>query len=81
MELKLDNVIFSYLTKNLPSIDKRIDIIKKYERYSIIQLDELVAEEIREWALDKQPLIGFDEKYELTKEGVLLEKIIDLFET
>lgn len=81
MELKINNTIFSYLMKNLPFVETKMNIINKYEKYLIIQLDESMAEEIREWALDKQPIVGFDEMYELTKEGMLLDEIVDLFET
>jgi hypothetical protein len=38
-----------------------------------------VADEIRDWALERQDKVGFDIKYQLTSEGQLLQEIIDLF--
>ncbi|AMA49765.1 hypothetical protein [Flavobacterium covae] len=43
----------------------------------IINIDNSFADEIRDWALEEQQLIGFDEDYELTQEGKILENIID----
>lgn len=42
-----------------------------------INLEKHIADEIRDWALEKQQIIGFDQNYELTKEGRILENIID----
>ena len=42
-----------------------------------IYLEKHIADEIRDWALEKQQIIGFDQNYELTKEGRILENIID----
>lgn len=46
------------------------------EREAIDIVDDFV-DEIRDWALEQQQIIGFDENYELTKEGKILENIID----
>ena len=42
-----------------------------------IKLNEDLINEIRDWAGEKQQIIGFDENYALTNDGEILENIID----
>ena len=42
-----------------------------------IELNENLANKIRDWAGEKQQMIGYDEDYELTEDGKILESIID----
>lgn len=42
-----------------------------------INIENSFADEVRDWALEEQQKIGFDENYELTKEGKILENIIN----
>ena len=44
-----------------------------------LQLPDAIAEEFREKFTEQLAAAGFDEDYELTKEGELLEGLIDLF--
>lgn len=44
-----------------------------------IDIDEDLADEIRDYAADAQLLKGFKENYELNKEGEILEKLVDKF--
>lgn len=44
-----------------------------------LQLPDALAEEFREKFTEQLAMAGFDEDYELTQEGELLEGLIDLF--
>ncbi len=44
---------------------------------SVIEIDEYLADDIIDWAGERQQLIGFDENYDLNEEGKLLDRIID----
>jgi hypothetical protein len=43
----------------------------------IVSLTEEMADQIRDMAIDKQTILGFNTEYELNEEGRLLEEIID----
>ncbi|RVU01220.1 hypothetical protein EOD41_04440 [Mucilaginibacter limnophilus] len=45
----------------------------------IINVSEDVACGIRDWAMDRQVRVGFDENYSLTDEGQILNDLIDVF--
>jgi hypothetical protein len=45
----------------------------------LIEIDESMADKIRDWAGDALQKKGFDINYELTREGKLLESLIDAF--
>ena len=49
------------------------------KRSAVIELTDAVAEEFREAFTGRLAVVGFDEEYELTVEGRLLEDLIDLF--
>lgn len=53
--------------------------IKKEHSFIFIELDDETADEIRDWAMDKQIEIGFDLNYELTPVGKILEELADAF--
>ncbi|TPD73754.1 hypothetical protein [Flavobacterium microcysteis] len=42
-----------------------------------VEVDNDLADEIRDWAGEKQQIIGYDENYELTDLGKVLESVID----
>lgn len=65
------NFLKSTLFKEKINFD--LTVIKE----EMINMSDDFADEIRDWALKKQQIIGFDENYELTKEGKILENIID----
>ena len=44
-----------------------------------ISLDDAIAEQCRESFTDRLALVGFDQDYELSDEGELLEDLIDRF--
>ena len=62
--------------EKIDSISQKMS--KKGEKY-YISLSPHIANEVREWALEKLQQIGFDINYNLTTEGKLLESLIDKF--
>lgn len=79
VKLSLDE--YKILEKILSENDyetKGISIVN-YDNYIIIKVNKYIADDIREIALDELEIIGFDINYELTKEGKIIEKLIDLF--
>jgi DNA-binding HxlR family transcriptional regulator len=76
MKIKLSDGELEFLKSTLLSERKDIEPRLKIE-FSLTEMDENLADEIRDWAGEKQQLIGFDTEYNLTKEGKLLESIID----
>ncbi len=51
--------------------------IEKQEVIYILKLLQTQADEIRDLCGERLQFVGFDEKYELTKEGKILESLID----
>lgn len=82
MIVKLTKNQFEYLDYSLSEqegvLKSRLQI-KKEDQFVFIELDEETANEIRDWAMDKQVQVGFDENYELTSEGAILEELADAF--
>lgn len=54
-------------------VDNVIPLKDKY----LAQLSEDDIEELRDFCLDQMQIVGFDEKYNLSKDGVVLESLID----
>jgi hypothetical protein len=48
------------------------------DMYSL-KISETQADEIRDLCGDQLQMVGFDEKYELTSEGKILESLVDKF--
>lgn len=81
MEIKLNIKQFDYVNSQLSN--ERKDLGKyfmgsKQNGKVIIELEEDVADEIRDWAGEKLQKVGFDKEYNLTKEGEILEELVDL---
>lgn len=80
--IKLNKDEFNYLCQmNIFSKKNRtIFDSKKIEKdMVIIELSENQADEIRDKCGEKLQIVGFDEKYDLTQEGKILESLIDKF--
>ena len=45
----------------------------------VLTVSRAICREIRELLIDCVAMDGFDENYELTKEGVIIERLIDRF--
>lgn len=84
LEIELNNHEYNYLCQAsfLASAHKNTisSIIKKDDRYSL-KISEEEADEIRDLCGEQLQLVGFDENYELTFEGKILESLIDKFYT
>lgn len=52
---------------------------RKDNQLVVMEVDEDVADEIRDWASNELQKKGFDIDYELTDEGEILEELIDIF--
>ena len=77
MKIKFSNDEFNYLKKNL--FIERKDLVSAFQiaENTLVELDEGTVDEIRDWAGEKQQIVGFDKDYSLTPEGKLLDEIID----
>jgi hypothetical protein len=78
MYIKLSKQDFGYLMQNCKFI-KSMSIVYENNTLVKISIDEKEADDIREWALDELEFRGFDENYELNKNGQILERLVDLF--
>ena len=78
MYVKLSKQDFDYLMQNCKFI-KSMSIVYENNTLVKISIDEKEADDIREWALNELEFRGFDENYELNKNGQILERLVDLF--
>lgn len=83
MEVKLNKAQKEFLMEEvLESHSSLKGIIEHatphFEKY-LIEVQPDMAEQIRDLCADRLMIIGFDEEYRLTKEGKMLERLIDLF--
>lgn len=81
MKIKFSKVQYEYIESNL--LNERQDLIDSLPRVSkeesmVFEIGEEEANEIRDWAIDKQTVVGFDENYELNEEGKILQQVIDI---
>lgn len=80
MLIKLNADEYSYLCQAtfLPShIRKALLLAKKEISDFILEISEDHADETRDLCQNQLQLFGFDAQYELTKEGQILENLID----
>lgn len=72
-----------FLTKNV--LQARMELIKEIMEGQFIHdkwqvdISNSVADEIRDLCSEMLQRIGFDEQYVLTKQGEILEELIDIF--
>jgi hypothetical protein len=52
---------------------------QQYDDKCLINISEAQTEEIRDLCGEQLQIVGFDEKYQLTPEGEILESLIDKF--
>lgn len=83
MIVKLSKNQFDYLGYSLSEEQEVLRLklreIRKENQSVTIEVDEATADEIRDWANAKLQEKGFDENYELTPEGKILEELVDAF--
>ena len=73
--------IREYLYVERKSLFDRLSFNDVKSGKEIVITDDDSANEIRDWALDKIEIEGYNEKYDLTNEGIALQEIIDKFYT
>jgi len=81
VKVVLDTKHFFYITSQLSN--EREDLVQYFKGVKqvnkiIIELDEYIAGEVRDWAGERLQKVGFDKNYNLTKDGEILENLIDL---
>ncbi|WP_425637962.1 hypothetical protein ACPUEN_00920 [Algoriphagus yeomjeoni] len=82
MIVKLNRNQYDYLDYSLseqqPDLKLKLQN-RKEDKFVFVEVDEDVADEIRDWAGEELQKKGFDLDYELTSEGKILEELIDAF--
>jgi hypothetical protein len=82
MRINLSEKQYEYLHAHIPENLKHLTNLFKEESVntgSTVDVQEDIANEIRDWAMERQQKVGFDINYRLTSEGQLLQELIDLF--
>jgi len=79
--IKLNKAQFDYLDYVLSEqqdLSSKLKI-KIENQFVYITIDDDTADQIRDCVGEELQRVGFDENYELTPEGIILENLIDLF--
>jgi hypothetical protein len=82
MKIRIPMEHYEFLQIHIPeSIKNSTEVLQNEGVNTFIDLDveSDVADQIRDWAMERQVIIGFDMDYNLTSEGKILEVLIDLF--
>jgi hypothetical protein len=83
MTIKLAETEREYLVtvvlKNHSSLMNIIEQSTKEKGKFLIDIDNVLADEIRDLCSEQLQKSGFDENYNLNEEGKMLEKLIDIF--
>lgn len=83
MEVKLNKAQKEFLMEEVleshSSLKGIIEHATPHFEKCLIEIQPDMAEQIRDLCADRLMIIGFDEEYRLTKEGKMLERLIDLF--
>lgn len=83
MKIKLTLKEFDFLKSELSKINSQIvEKLASYESNEnviIINLDDDDMIDIRDWASEELQKVGFDESYNLTPSGKILDRFIDIF--
>ena len=84
MIIKLTKSHFDHLNYSLSKqkeFSKLKLSIRKENQLVFIDVDGETANQIRDWIMEKQVQVGFNENYELMPEGKMLEELADAFYT
>lgn len=82
MRIKLTKQVYEFLLNHIlkdTNFSLGEIIIYPSEKLVYVDINNENREKIRDMAIDLQQIEGFDNKYELTQKGELLEYIIDSF--
>lgn len=77
-ELEREFLLTSVIKNNSSLINTIEQSTKDKDNY-LIDIDSILADEIRDLCSEKLQISGFDEEYNLTEEGKILENLIDIF--
>ena len=82
IEVKLSKKQFDFLNHGLKK--DRTDLYNELEQTDrgqnvFVYFEDDVAHELRGWAIEKIGLVGFDPKFNLTSEGLILQELIEAF--
>ena len=78
LNTKLYNYIENTLLKEKEYLKAKLEVSKQQQQLHIF-LDEDTSDEIRDWASERQQILGFDEEYNLNQEGEILDELINVF--
>ncbi len=84
LKIELNRKEYTYLCQGLFLDDKYRKLFFSSEQYNdkySLKIPEGQADEIRDICGEQLQIAGFDEKYELTPKGKILESLIDKFFT
>lgn len=82
MNIKLGKDIYCFLLDNVIRNSEELikyDCVNEDNAYVYICISEKYADIIRDIAIEKLQIIGFDKDYNLNENGFFLEAIIDAF--
>ena len=78
MIIKITDLQKEYLELNVINNDKELLKLFK-ESGNIINIEDDIADEIRDLCCEKLDYYGFDNNYNKTTQGEILEELIDVF--
>ncbi|CCB89739.1 hypothetical protein [Simkania negevensis] len=82
-KIRLKNLEYDYLLKSIFLSNKIKEEIKKstyhFNTEIYIELNDDLIDSIRDECGEHLQIVGFDKDYKITKEGELLESLIDKF--
>lgn len=82
MKIRLNQNQMDYLYSNFLKDRTDLELKSKSDKRDniyLIEVDDIMADEIRDWANLQLQIKGFDECYNLTEEGKLLDALNDSF--
>jgi hypothetical protein len=82
LNIELNQAEYNYLFKVVFVEDKyrkMLHFMKQNDDKYLIKVSEGQADDIRDLCGEQLQIVGFDEGYELTNEGKILETLIDKF--
>ena len=77
MKVKFSRKELNFLINTLPQEEIPFKFTINAEKSIELELNDDLANKIRDWASEKQQIIGYDKDYELTEDGKILDSIID----
>ncbi|MBJ7449409.1 MAG: hypothetical protein JHC93_03510 [Parachlamydiales bacterium] len=71
------NYIFFKFLKNNKNYKIQQKFVSDHQNFYILEFDDKEADKVRDLCLDEQQINGYDDDYQLTTEGLILESLID----